>query len=413
MTAESNSPKPTILILCPMGDSVPQPSVMSLNKLCMTLISDGFGVQLLTTCSMAHAKARNVLASMGYGEIKQGNVTHVLWLDSDQIYEPQDVYKLMFVMKEFNLDTVSATYFTKNNDPKAVALTIQKYTTSEPREPIAYQMINKLELNMLYEVDAVGFGMFLMKPEVITEIYDKFGESPFAFPVREGQLIGEDIVYCEKIKSLGKKVHIHTGVLIGHVWNTNMTLTMAKLISSHQFDFIDGWLTEEEGLLLQSLAAKSTTNVVEIGSFKGKSTIFIARGLIAGAKGSVYAIDPHTGSPEHVEAFGQINTLPFFQQNIINAGVDKHVIPIVKTSEEAAKEFNEQIDLVFIDGDHSSEAFRLDFTTWDKFLTVGGAMALHDSSNENIAAIINNEILPSGRYKIRDMVGSITVLVKQ
>ncbi len=37
-------------------------------------------------------------------------------------------------------------------------------------------------------------------------------------------------------------------------------------------------------------------------------------------------------------------------KNIKNAGVDDIVIPIVKTSEEAAKNFNKPVEFIFIDG---------------------------------------------------------------
>jgi hypothetical protein len=39
--------------------------------------------------------------------------------------------------------------------------------------------------------------------------------------------------------------------------------------------------------------------LVEIGSWKGRSTICIAIGSKAGKKNKCYAIDPHTGSSEH------------------------------------------------------------------------------------------------------------------
>ena len=57
------------------------------------------------------------------------------------------------------------------------------------------------------------------------------------------------------------------------------------------FHGIEGWLTEQEALGLYSIALKLPSNatVVEIGSWKGKSTFCIASGL---KKGKVIAIDP-------------------------------------------------------------------------------------------------------------------------
>src|SRR5215218_9929513 len=61
---------------------------------------------------------------------------------------------------------------------------------------------------------------------------------------------------------------------------------------------VEGYLTEQEGKLLYELAGGGTAPgvIVEIGSWKGKSTICLALGSKAGQGKIIYAIDPHTGS---------------------------------------------------------------------------------------------------------------------
>lgn len=52
--------------------------------------------------------------------------------------------------------------------------------------------------------------------------------------------------------------------------------------------------------------------IVEIGSWKGKSTIWIANGSKDGRNIKVYAIDPHIGSSEHqkeIKKFGLLRSL--------------------------------------------------------------------------------------------------------
>jgi len=63
---------------------------------------------------------------------------------------------------------------------------------------------------------------------------------------------------------------------------------------------VDGWLLDIEGELLYDLAKNCKGNgvIVEIGSWTGKSTIWLGKGSKAGNKVKVYAIDPHTGSSE-------------------------------------------------------------------------------------------------------------------
>ncbi|MBW8005269.1 MAG: class I SAM-dependent methyltransferase, partial [candidate division NC10 bacterium] len=145
-------------------------------------------------------------------------------------------------------------------------------------------------------------------------------------------------------------------------------------------DEVHGWLTHSEGQLLFRLAKACTGRgvIVEIGSWKGKSTIWLAKGSRSGNKVKIHAIDPHTGSPEEAKSYGKVLTFEEFTANVKNAGVDDTVIPIIKTSSEAAQEFREPIELIFIDGDHQYDMVKLDFELWFPKVIDGGIMAFHD-----------------------------------
>jgi len=143
---------------------------------------------------------------------------------------------------------------------------------------------------------------------------------------------------------------------------------------------VGGYLTDKEGELLYSLAknCKGKGVIVEIGSYKGKSTIWLSRGSKAGNKIKVYAIDPHRGSPELREKIqGKIWSYEEFKNNIEKAKVSDIIIPIITTSEEAAKYFEEPVELIFIDGNHSYDHIRLDFKLWFPKVVDCGFMAFH------------------------------------
>jgi MMP 1-O-methyltransferase len=144
---------------------------------------------------------------------------------------------------------------------------------------------------------------------------------------------------------------------------------------------IDGWLSDREGDLLYDLAHGCTGRgvIVEIGSWKGRSTIWLARGSRAGRRVRVCAVDPHTGSAEHQRPGLYVSTLDEFRRNVAAAGVDDIVVPVVATSEEAARIMTGPVELVFIDGAHEYEAAKLDVLTWLPRLVDGGIMALHDT----------------------------------
>jgi predicted O-methyltransferase YrrM len=142
-----------------------------------------------------------------------------------------------------------------------------------------------------------------------------------------------------------------------------------------------GWLTDAEGSLLFDLARACTGAgaILEIGSWQGRSTIWLARGSAAANRVPVYAVDPHTGSPEHHERYGEVWTFDIFRENIAAAGVSDLVHPILAPSVEAARGFDRPLELLFIDGDHSYEAVREDFDAWVGRVVEGGFVALHDT----------------------------------
>ena len=140
---------------------------------------------------------------------------------------------------------------------------------------------------------------------------------------------------------------------------------------------IDGFLSDREGMALYDLAKKGHRNgsVVEIGSWKGKSTIWIAKAVSENVP--FYAIDPHIGSSEH-QTDGPIWTFEEFKQNIARAGVQNKITPFVQTSEEARMSINEPLGFLFIDGAHEYEFVKKDFELWGPLLRESCWIAFHD-----------------------------------
>jgi predicted O-methyltransferase YrrM len=157
--------------------------------------------------------------------------------------------------------------------------------------------------------------------------------------------------------------------------------TSAETRVAELVDGVEGWLTEAEARALYSLALACTGAgaIVEIGSWKGRSTICLASGSRDGGGGHVYAIDPHTGSPEHHAELGSVNTVDEFRANIAVAGVDHLVTPLVATSLDAGAGFDQPVELLFVDGAHEYDAVRADLELWLPKVVEGGFVAVHDS----------------------------------
>jgi len=156
--------------------------------------------------------------------------------------------------------------------------------------------------------------------------------------------------------------------------------------------------------------------IVEVGSWKGKSTIWLGKGSQVGNSVKIYAIDPHTGSSEHRKVLGKVSTFEEFRRNIKVANVDDVVIPMVKTSEEAAKNFKEVIEFLFLDGAHEYELVKLDFQLWFPKLISGGTIAFHDtigySSSADPKKLVEEYVFKSKHFRKVGFVGSTTYAQK-
>ena len=165
-------------------------------------------------------------------------------------------------------------------------------------------------------------------------------------------------------------------------------------------DKVEGWLSHKEGELLYNLAKNCSGRgvIVEIGSWKGKSTIWLGKGSKKGESIKVYAVDPHIGFPDVIETYGKIWTYEGFKNNIKAAAVDDVVVSIVKTSEDAAGDFNEPVELIFIDGVHQYDYVKLDFQLWFPKVIPGGTMAFHDTTGGYGAKQVVEELVYKSKH---------------
>src|SRR5579864_679456 len=143
---------------------------------------------------------------------------------------------------------------------------------------------------------------------------------------------------------------------------------------------VEGWLGDDEALLLYRLARRCAGAgvIVEIGSWKGRSTICLALGSLAGKKGPVHAIDPHDFAPDAsvmndgLYRTSALTTFGEFSANLKRAGVIEIVHPIVATSDEAARNWTQPIELLWIDGAHTYENDSRDIQNWSPYIVPGG-----------------------------------------
>ncbi len=142
-------------------------------------------------------------------------------------------------------------------------------------------------------------------------------------------------------------------------------------------DSISGWLSHNEGELLFKLASKAHGDIVEIGSYEGKSTYYLCMGKQNIGNGAIYAVDTFTGSAEH-RKHGSIDTYDTFTGNMKRLNVIDNISIMKMESVKAAELLKGPFALIFIDGSHEYADIKQDIMLWSEKLEENGVIAVHD-----------------------------------
>jgi predicted O-methyltransferase YrrM len=192
-----------------------------------------------------------------------------------------------------------------------------------------------------------------------------------------------------------------------------------------------GFLDEDEGRCLYEIAleASRTGPCLEIGSYCGKSTIYIGTACKKN-NGILFSIDHHRGSEEQQpgQAYfdpalfdpetGRVDTFNEFRTTLEKAGLEDTVVAMVSPSEVAARLWATPLSLVFIDGGHSTEAALADYHCWTPHILPGGYLLIHDifkdpTEGGQAPHQIYNLALSSGKFDPLHMIMTLGVLQRR
>ena len=186
------------MIAVPCMDQVPVPFCQSL----ALLKSVGDCTLAMKAGSLINA-ARNDLATKAI----QMEADYVFWLDSDMVFQPDTLERMMKTVRENDIDILTGLYF------RRVA----------PYSPVLFDRLDidgdechwsefKEIPNGLFEVGGCGFGCVLMKTDVFFDVQTKHGNM-FA-PIGNN---GEDVAFCWRARDCGFKIICDPSVICGHV----------------------------------------------------------------------------------------------------------------------------------------------------------------------------------------------------
>ncbi len=128
-------------------------------------------------------------------------------------------------------------------------------------------------------------------------------------------------------------------------------------------------------------AARGARRVVEIGVYEGASALALCDALAPGAE--LHLIDPFGSHPDALPrgwGASEWATRRAVARAVRARGRQApRVRWHVAFSHEVASRWEGEVDLVFIDGDHSEAGCELDWSSWQRFLALGGRVVFHDA----------------------------------
>jgi hypothetical protein len=192
------------LVAIPSMDTVPVGFVQSLmNMRRVGDVEDGW------ICSSLIYNARNELAMRAI----EGGFDRMLWLDSDQTFEP-DFMERLSAHLDNGYEMVSGLYFTRKPPHKP---TIFKTCGIERigeglLSPTADCYVDYPK-DSLFEIAACGFGGVMLTVDLLKRVREKLGKLPFS-PVLG---FGEDLSFCMRVREVDGHIYCDSGAKMGHI----------------------------------------------------------------------------------------------------------------------------------------------------------------------------------------------------
>ncbi|QGK72263.1 class I SAM-dependent methyltransferase [Allosaccharopolyspora coralli] len=146
---------------------------------------------------------------------------------------------------------------------------------------------------------------------------------------------------------------------------------------------------EGEALAATALSHLGTGIALEVGTYCGKSTLYLA-GAARETGGTVVTVDHHRGSEEHQPGWeyhdptlidphvGRLDTVGTFRRTLADAGLEDHVVAVLGRSPQVAALWRSPLAMLFIDGGHTDAAAVADYEGWAPWVSAGGVLVIHD-----------------------------------
>ncbi len=156
-----------------------------------------------------------------------------------------------------------------------------------------------------------------------------------------------------------------------------------------------GFMPPDEGAGLYDAAVEALKRfpggvLGEVGTYCGKSTLYLAAAVREVGSGTVLTVDHHIGSEENQPGWEwhdttmvdphakRLDTLPTLRRTLYDAGVEDVVVPVIGKSQQVGKLWGGPLAFLFLDGGHTEVQAQADYEAWIGHLAPGGILVIHD-----------------------------------
>lgn len=177
--------------------------------------------------------ARNNLARQAI----KAEADWILWLDSDMVFGPDLLQRMMKVCTENDIEFLTALCFRRK----------------PPYTPCLFDRLEKVDKGASYtallsipegrfKVGGCGFAGVLMSTQIILDVAAKFNGR--MFDPLEG--MGEDVSFCWRARQCGYDIYCDSDIELGHVGNTIVTRGFFEAYNGVDNNVSESKISEED-----------------------------------------------------------------------------------------------------------------------------------------------------------------------
>lgn len=341
------------MIGIPFNSGMPARFHLSVTNLAHSLTSNGWPVDINYAEGTYLSTQRNNLSKQAMEEGYD-----LLFIDSDMVFSPNDVLRIM----KIEGDVIGGLYFARRWPYRP--LVFKEDLTDEIGKFRGYAVGDVP--SKPFRCAGLATGMMYIRNSALKKAWDYkthgYGK-PFNFwEDSSGDQIKEDLAFCHRCNLLGLQMVCVPDVDLGHISTqiiTRQEHLMAIQRDYHYCNDLEGWMNVRELNWLHD-RAKEMNSIVELGSWKGKST----HALCCGCPGTVTAVDHFKGSEQEREgAHKEAGEKDIYQIFKDNTACFKNLAVLRMESLKVAEEWDNS-DMVFIDSGHTYEEVKADIKAW-------------------------------------------------